>query len=705
MKKLLLFLLTALLPFLSLGQPAMLTILDETFEGNVNRWETRQGKYLYAELYNGEYQLGNELHERYFIHKTIYLKPEYDFRIAIIFIPDNLHHGTEMDGSHYGLAWDFEDADNYSLFYMKSNRYGMEHFSKGKKEKVKGQRYSMRWRKRGNELQVAKRGNLLEYSFNGKVVETEPYRGLRSERMAIMLGEQSGVRVDRITVEQYRPDIITTPSSPFLSAVQPLQGVNTGDDELAPNISPDGRNIFFTRMHRSESGDPVSSNIYQARALDSTLWASPVALPPPVNSGSSNYVNKVFPDGSMLLGNIYGRDGSQRSGASQTRLDGMAWTFPDSLRIQGYLNQSQYSEFTMANNREKLIFTAERPEGQGKLDMYISFRQPDGSYSRPQNLGPGLNSSSNELSPFLAPDDRTLYFASHGLPGFGAGDVFMSRRLDDTWLSWSRPMNLGQQINTINDEAYFTLPASGSFAYFSSYRNDARSDIYRIEVPESMAPEPVVLLSGKVTATQGRKRPMATVTYSTGEEGENGSSAASANGEYQVILPVQRTVRLTASAPGFISQDTSLSTLGYTGYREQQIDIALSPIEFGKVYPVGDLHFERNTATMLPGAKPSLNSLAEWLTANPNFTLELRGHTESQGSSNLLQDLSDQRVETVKTYLTAQGIAAGRISGKGYGGTRPLVPGANEESQVRNRRVEIVVNCAECGEGNSEDGF
>jgi len=127
--------------------------------------------------------------------------------------------------------------------------------------------------------------------------------------------------------------------------------------------------------------------------------------------------------------------------------------------------------------------------------LYVSFRKKGDQWTEPKNLGNVINSKSEEASVFIAADNKTIYFSSMGHPGYGGYDVFMSRRLDNTWMKWSKPLNLGKNINTPGNDYNYTIPASGEYAYFSSDvgERSLMSNLYRIQLPKEVRPKPVTV--------------------------------------------------------------------------------------------------------------------------------------------------------------------------------------------------------------------
>src|SRR5690606_837619 len=104
-----------------------------------------------------------------------------------------------------------------------------------------------------------------------------------------------------------------------------------------------------------------------------------------------------------------------------------------------------------------LLMAIEMKKGFGEKDIFVSFRNPKdpNSWTKPLNLGNIINTKAGEFGPFLAADDKTLYFVSSGhAGGYGDADVWMSKRLDDTWTNWSKPVNMGEKINTSGFDAY-----------------------------------------------------------------------------------------------------------------------------------------------------------------------------------------------------------------------------------------------------------
>jgi OOP family OmpA-OmpF porin len=134
-----------------------------------------------------------------------------------------------------------------------------------------------------------------------------------------------------------------------------------------------------------------------------------------------------------------------KAGVSVSTRTSEGWTKPVPFEIINEINTHEQSNYFLANNREVLLMSIQGDPNFGSRDLYVSFLMDDGRWSEPLNLGDNINTALEETSPFLAADDKTLYFSSDGYTGYGKHDIFVSRRLDDTWTKWSEPRIWGRR--------------------------------------------------------------------------------------------------------------------------------------------------------------------------------------------------------------------------------------------------------------------
>ncbi len=487
-------------------------------------------------------------------------------------------------------------------------------------------------------------------------------------------------------------------------------GVNTVFEEICPVIAPDGKSLYFTRPEQ-----PDNQDIFYAELQADGQFSTARRLPYPINTPQHNSSFSITPDGStMLLNNVYMRDPSDTNrvklsrGLSITHRKGNTWGFPEQVKIRNYYNRNEFAEFSLAQNGKILVMTAQREDSFGSKDLYVSFLQSDGTWSEPRNMGGLINTADTETSPFLASDGVTLYYSTPGLSGYGSMDIFVTRRLDDSWTHWSEPQNMGPAINTNAWDGYFTLPASGEFAYFVSAKNSfGGNDIFRVRLSKTMQPEPVALVYGNVYDAQNKQPIAASMDYQghsrTKESGK--ASADALTGEYKIVLPLRSTYTLSVKVPGYTPYTEEIVLEKDSAYREIRKDLYLnklgvapandqldaSRLEVGKAIVLHQILFEQGKYDLLQSSFAELDRIVVLMKENPAMEIRLEGHTDNQGDFMLNYELSKNRVISVKQYLEFKGIGPVRIQYKAYGGTQPLASNATEESRKKNRRVEFVV--------------
>jgi outer membrane protein OmpA-like peptidoglycan-associated protein len=367
------------------------------------------------------------------------------------------------------------------------------------------------------------------------------------------------------------------------------------------------------------------------------------------------------------------------------------WSVPEYLRIKRYYNVASRNDFFLAPGNKALILSIQTYDTQGVRDLYISFQQPDGTWSEPENLRGVVNSEANEISPFIAADGKSLYFASDRTGGFGGYDIYLTRRLDESWRRWSPPRNLGPEINTDLDEANLTVDASGSYAFMSQGKK-YEEDIYEFALPSEARPTPVAFVQGICRNPSG-KPVAATVDY---ERLKDGAASGSANahpetGRYQIALAIGEDYAFRAQAPQHIPVSERLDLRQAKESQVLERDLVLVPIQVGAKIRLNNVFFEFAKSNLLLESKEELDRLIATLNQHPNMEIEIAGHTDNIGDSLTNQKLSEDRAAAVKQYLLDHGVAAARLKSKGYGKTMPVVPNDTEEHRQLNRRVEFII--------------
>jgi len=472
--------------------------------------------------------------------------------------------------------------------------------------------------------------------------------------------------------------------------------VNSAGDELSPKISPDGKTLFITRYPENNNG---KNNIWVSYLQANGKWTLASNIGTPLNvPGYSTSVQSVTPDGNtILLSNLYKYfDGSvSGGGCSISSRQRGGWAFPKQQIIEKYENNNQYVNYFLSNSGKFLLMAIEKKKGLGEKDIWVSFQTSDNNWSVPLNLGNVVNTKGDEFGPFLASDEKTLYYVSEGLPGgYGGADVWMTRRLDDSWTNWSKPVNMGEKINSADFDAYFSIDASGEYAYFSSEKNShGKSDIYRIKMPQAAKPEPVVLVYGKVLDQKTNQPIKAKISYEQLPSGKQLGTASTSPDEtiYKIVLPHGKNYGFMATADNYYSVTQNIDASKLEAYQELEVNLYLAPIEKDEAIRLNNIFFEFGKATLKEESFPELNRLVKLLTDNPAITIEINGHTDDVGADADNLKLSQERAAAVVAYLTSKKIGGTRLSSNGFGETKPIADNKTEEGRQLNRRVEFVV--------------
>lgn len=507
------------------------------------------------------------------------------------------------------------------------------------------------------------------------------------------------------SLEPINPAINVYKDAKFLPTVQFMDNnINSIYDEYSPVISPDGKTLYFARL-----GDPANLggeleggdiDIWYSTKDEHDKWLPAQNLGPPLNNKDHNFVASVAAHGHvLLLGNTYNVNGKPQGEGCATSLKIFnKWSSPKNLLLKDFYNNHEHVSFFMANNEKVLLMTIEDTDQSfGEQDIYVSFLKADGTWSSPLNMGPDINTVNSEINIYLSPDMNTLYFSSNGYTGYGGYDIYMSKRLDDTWLHWSKPVNMGPIVNTEEDEYCFVITDDGKYAYGYKYVNSQdQHDIYVIGLPKEVNKvkhDPVLLVTGHVFRAESKQPVAAKVTFTNHINGkETGSAPADVvTGTYEMKLSKGVSYAISINAAGFLPVSENIEATSDSGYVEIKKDIYLTPIEIGRMIKLKNVFFQKGLPDLIETSTPELDKIYQFLKDNPTVVVQLEGHTDNQGDPKGNLILSEKRVKLVKEYLVGFGISSKRILIKAFGGTKPIASNSQEETRKFNRRVEVVI--------------
>lgn len=433
--------------------------------------------------------------------------------------------------------------------------------------------------------------------------------------------------------------------------------VNTINNEGAPTLAPDGRSLIF------------------------------VACP---DATGENYGEGRFGRGSCDL--FY------------TKRLGRNWTNPQNL--VGLVNTSNWeTQPSLSADGKTLYFIrgVRDRNGQMNSDIYVSYLDNDNKWGAAIRLPEIINSAQQEESVLIHPDGTTLYFASKGHKGMGGTDLFLSRK--DKEGNWSKPENLGYPINTRYDENSLMVSAEGEVAFFASDRAGGFGglDIYHFEMPEHLRPTKTLYFEGLVYDAVTQKPIPGKFQLIDLEQGKEiiYSEADNLTGEFIVSLPINRQYALNVTYPGYGFFSSHFDMKNSSNNQAIQMNVPLVPINSALPTVLNNVFFDLAQATLRKESFIELNKLKEFLDKNVSVKIEIGGHTDTRGNAKENSTLSTNRAKSVYDYLISLGVDATRLTFKGYGQSQPVIndeeivkiPNASdkEAAHQKNRRTEYKI--------------
>ncbi|MCG3164496.1 MAG: Lipopolysaccharide assembly protein B [Bacteroidia bacterium] len=470
-------------------------------------------------------------------------------------------------------------------------------------------------------------------------------------------------------------------------------GVNTADAEYFPALTADEQTIVITRNSRPAGGGHGQEDFYESRLADGE-WTTARNLGAPLNTPDNEGAQTISPDGQLMFFTGCNRqDGLGGCDIYFSRKVGNAWTEPQNIRNP--INSSKWeSQPSLSPDKRTVYFASSRSGGKGDKDIWSSTLTEQGVWGVPVNLGDAINTPGQEESPFIHPDNQTLYFSSDGHLGMGRKDIYYSRK--DALGNWQKPVNLGYPINTWNNDDSFIVGASGKTAYFASDRKGGFGslDLYSFELYEAARPTMVTYVKGNVFASDTKKPLVAKFELIDLETNVVvvESSSNSEKGEFLVSLPVNKNYALNVSKEGYLfySENFSLKDIKDIT-KPYQLNVGLQPVKTGEKVILKNIFFETNSFQLKEESTAELQKLLGLMQKNKNLKIEIGGHTDNVGDDKSNQLLSENRAKSVYEYLTTNGIVAERLSYKGFGETTPIATNDTEEGRAQNRRTEFTV--------------
>ncbi len=458
-----------------------------------------------------------------------------------------------------------------------------------------------------------------------------------------------------------------------------------------PVLTADNNTILYTRRRGNSPADDEDLVI---STWDGQEWSEPVSLSDSINSQYNEGTSTVSADGRTII--FTACQGRRTYGSCDLYISyktGSDWSRPRNLG--GTINSRYWeSQPSLSADGRTLYFVSDRPGGRGSTDIYVSYKNGEGNWTDPVNLGPTINTAGDEVSPFIHANGKSLYFASNGLVGMGGQDIFLSELEAG---KWSTPKNLGYPINTFGDQVSLYVSADGNQGYYSVEEMTngrlATSVLHSLNLPPyARVTAPTTYVKGKVLNAKTKEPLFAEVNlYNLATDSLVGSvKSDKIIGTYLVVLPAGSEYGLYVKQPGYLYKSLSF-TVDSSRNTPTEIDILLDPIEKGASTELSNVFFDTDKYELKPASKTELQQVVTLLQENPTITIEVSGHTDNVGAKEYNQELSENRAKSVKAFLERQGINPSRIKAVGYGMAKPRASNETEKGRKINRRIEILI--------------
>lgn len=469
------------------------------------------------------------------------------------------------------------------------------------------------------------------------------------------------------------------------------KNINDSNYQYLPTLTMDNK-LYFTER-KDDNEDFYSADFFFFDTNNFTVSLK-TKLASPLNSNDNEGAASISPDGRFLyFAKCNASDGFGSCDIYVSERNGNTWSQPKNLGSN--VNSSAWdSQPSIASDGRTLFFVSNREGGFGKSDIYYSYLKKDGTWTKAKNLGEKINTSNNEISPFIHPSNTTLYFSSDGHIGMGGQDIFYSKIENGKFTS---PINIGYPINTDADETCFFVNSEGVLAFYASNsleENFGNTDIYFFKLYKEAQPTKVITLKGKIIYDDKRKGNQALLEIKNLKTNRIVASTTSdkITDNYILALPIGEDYAMNVTCEGYLfySENFSLKTTT-ENISTREEDITLQAIKEGQSVVLRNIFFETNSFELKEESNAELQTMLELMQKNPTLRIEISGHTDNVGKDDYNMTLSENRAKSVRQWLIDKGINTQRIVAKGYGKTKPIADNSTEEGRQQNRRTEFKI--------------
>lgn len=475
--------------------------------------------------------------------------------------------------------------------------------------------------------------------------------------------------------------------------------INSESPELFPSMAVDTQQLFFTRRMNNQDED-----LYYANADSCGGWFAARNAGDPPNSPNQESSQFISADGHYLFFTRcenFSPNGTASGGcdlfmAYRTKTDG-EWTQAQPFG-QTINNPTFEGMPSLSPDNTELYFVSDRKGGYGGYDIWMS-KFENGLWQLPVNAGPGVNTAGNETTPFIAADNKTLFFASDYRPGLGGTDLFMCRRKGDG--SWPAAENLGYPINTACDEKSEFVSLDGKTLFFASDRNGPAGnfDIYKIQIPPLIGPTPVSYLQGYVfDSISGERLNHAVIFVCNAALGDTLYELRSNRGDASYVITLQpgQSYAVHTYRMGYRQVSDTLAFGKEYANRPFLHNISMLTNDYNPIKPIHDtlaiaVHFDKNVTELSDAEKAALHAAMEPWLEEKGIVMYVNAYTDNTGTPMLNESLSARRAAIVAGEIQVMGFDESIMEAKGWGEANPIASNDTEEGQLKNRRVEVII--------------
>jgi outer membrane protein OmpA-like peptidoglycan-associated protein/tetratricopeptide (TPR) repeat protein len=488
-----------------------------------------------------------------------------------------------------------------------------------------------------------------------------------------------------------------------------VHGVSTERDEYLAYISPDDKSCYFVRRVPFEDKNKVFASdkekeMFMVAVRDKTgTFNSGQPMDYPFNiTDDSQGGCTISIDNKHLYFAMMKQEGGAQPNCDIYVSDDEGGYWGPIRKLSPKVNHPVFwdSQPTIASDGITLFFASDRPGGYGGIDLYYTRKDPKtGEWGVPQNLGPVINTPLDEKTPFVHSDSETLYFSSNGHTGFGAYDIFYSRK--DEKGMWKEPENIGSPINGSTDDTGFFVSSDTRTGYFFSYnegkvagRGVGRFDLFHFNLYPEARPQQIAFIKGSVKDSAGNQVAGAVVEIKdTKTKQVSYATVDSLSGDYMMAIRKNSNVLVTVKKDSiaFNSKKINADQLPKEGIEPVEINLQVSEARPGSSFVINNILYNTNSADLKPESQDVIENFAQYLKENPNLKIEIQGHTDNVGNPKDNDALSVNRAFSVKSMLEELGINGNRIDAKGYGAKKPIADNRTEEGRAKNRRTEFLI--------------